>query len=253
MTYFAVRSSRSLALSVENRAPFEHRDARCPRDRGPVRRRGASATGGRRSGCSRPAPTPYPSRGSLGPCALPTRLPCPDLMHLRRVSTSLSSSERGSRRLHATRSSTSTRRRPRGERHLRRDHAEPGPGGAGQMASATEMRHGYPASRGVPPHQRVAAVRVRADRRAEDGVPASRRRRDRPRVRQSRPAVADGRGREARRGGAQPAQPSLLDEQGHPEAARWPSPICTSARSASSSTSRPRSARRSGPRRASRT
>ena len=29
----------------------------------------------------------------------------------------------------------------------------------------------------------------------------------------------DDRGREARRGGAQPAQPSLLDEQGHPEAA----------------------------------
>ena len=43
----------------------------------------------------------------------------------------------------------------------------------------------------------------------------------------------DGRGREADRGGAQPAQPSLLDEQGHPEAARWRSPTSTSASSAS--------------------
>ena len=42
----------------------------------------------------------------------------------------------------------------------------------------------------------------------------------------------DGRGREARRGGAQPAQPPLLDEQGHPEAARWRSPTSTSASSA---------------------
>ena len=51
-------------------------------------------------------------------------------------------------------------------------------------------------------------------------VAASRRGRRRPRVRQSRPAVARRRGREAHRGGAQPAQPPLLDEQGHPEAAR---------------------------------
>ena len=48
----------------------------------------------------------------------------------------------------------------------------------------------YPFVRGIPPDQRVAAVRVRADRRAEDGVPASRRGRDRPRLRQPRHPVA---------------------------------------------------------------
>ena len=45
---------------------------------------------------------------------------------------------------------------------------------------------------------------------AEGRGAASRRRRHRPRLRQPRPAVARRRGREARRGGAQPAQPPLL-------------------------------------------
>ena len=99
--------------------------------------------------------------------------------------------------------------------------------GAPRRPAGTVDRHG------VPPDQRVAAVRVRADRRAEDAAPASRRGRDRPRVRQPRHPVARRRGREARRGGAQPAQPPLLDEQGHPEAARSRSPTSTSASSAS--------------------
>ena len=72
---------------------------------------------------------------------------------------------------------------------------------------------------GVPPGRQPAAVRVRADRRPEDAAPPRRRGRDRPRVRQPRPPVARRRGREARRGGAQPAQPPLLDEPRHPEAA----------------------------------
>ena len=97
----------------------------------------------------------------------------------------------------------------------------------GEMRRDPAERRGYLGADGVPPHQRVAAVRVRADRRAEDAAAASRRGRHRPRVRQPRHPVARRRGREARRGRAQSAQPPLLDEQGHPEAARWPSPTST--------------------------
>ena len=72
---------------------------------------------------------------------------------------------------------------------------------------------------GIPPDQRAAPVRVRDHGRAEDRGPTGGRGRHRPRVRQSRPPVARRRGEEARRGGREPAQPPLLGEPGHPEAA----------------------------------
>ncbi len=82
---------------------------------------------------------------------------------------------------------------------------------------------------------------------------ASRRGRHRPRVRQPRHAVARRRGREAHRSGAQPAQPSVLDEQGHSRSCAMRSPTSTSASSVSRSTSRPRCAPPSVRRKASRT
>ena len=91
--------------------------------------------------------------------------------------------------------------------------------GSGRNPHGTGPEPWYRCLRGVPTDQRAAALRVRRDRRAEDAIPAGRRRRDRPRVREPRHPVADGGGREARRGGAQSAQPPLLHEQGHPEAA----------------------------------
>ncbi len=65
----------------------------------------------------------------------------------------------------------------------------------------------------------LAAVRLRHHGRAEDRGPASRRGRHRPRVRQPRHPVARRRGEEARGGGREPAQPPLLVEPRHPEAA----------------------------------
>ena len=72
---------------------------------------------------------------------------------------------------------------------------------------------------GVPPDQRAAALRVRHHQRAETGGTPSRCGRHRSRVREPRPPVAGRRGREARRGRPQPAQPPLLRVEGHPEAA----------------------------------
>ena len=52
---------------------------------------------------------------------------------------------------------------------------------------------------GVPPHQRVAALRVRHHQRPEGGITASRARRHRPRLREPRPALARrGRGQAVR-------------------------------------------------------
>ena len=72
--------------------------------------------------------------------------------------------------------------------------------------------------RGVPAHQRSPAVRLRDDRRAEDGRPPRRRRHHRPRVRKPRHPVTDDRGGEALRGCAQPPEPPVLRQPRHPEA-----------------------------------
>ena len=94
------------------------------------------------------------------------------------------------------------------------------PGSAeGRWYRAVTRWSGIDRDDGVPPDQRAAAVRLRDHGRPEDRGPARRRRRHRPRLRQPRHPVARRRGREAGRGGAQPAQPPLLGEPGHPEAA----------------------------------
>ena len=58
-----------------------------------------------------------------------------------------------------------------------------------------------PSTHGVPPDHGPAAVRLHHHRRAEGRGPASRCRRDRPRLRQPRPPLSRDRGREAGRGG----------------------------------------------------
>ena len=85
------------------------------------------------------------------------------------------------------------------------------------------------AHHGIPTHPRPAAVRLRRDRRAEDGSPASRRGRDRPRVRQPGHPVAADRGREAGRGGAEPAQPPVLRRPAASRACGSRSPTSTGA------------------------
>ena len=76
------------------------------------------------------------------------------------------------------------------------------------------------AADGVSPRAVAAAVRLRGDRAAEAGATPRRGGRDRPRLRQPRPRLAAGCGREAGRGGREPAQPPLLGQSRHPEAAQ---------------------------------
>ncbi len=80
----------------------------------------------------------------------------------------------------------------------------------------TELEH----CDGVPPDPRSAALRLHDHRRAQDrGTPSGARRRG-PRLRQPGPAEPAGRGRQARRGRAELAQPPILRVARHPEAPR---------------------------------
>ena len=94
-----------------------------------------------------------------------------------------------------------------------------GIGGHRRKLPGAPKRPWYRADDGVPPDQRPSSLRARRHGRTEDRGPASRRGRHRPRVRQSRHPVARRRGEEARRGGREPAQPPVLVEPRHPEAA----------------------------------
>ena len=73
---------------------------------------------------------------------------------------------------------------------------------------------------GVPPHQRAAALRLDDHQQPQDRGPSSRRGHHGLRLRQPRHPLARYRRREAGRSRPQPPQPSVLVEQGHPQAAR---------------------------------
>ena len=110
-----------------------------------------------------------------------------------------------------------------------------GPSSAGRSTSRSWPQRGaVPAERwvqpratrvvdfrdGVPPHQRVAAVRLCHHKRPQGSLAAERTRRHRPRVRESGPALARRGGEQAGRGRSEPAQPPVLRLARHPEAAQ---------------------------------
>ena len=114
----------------------------------------------------------------------------------------------------------------REERHPEHSVPQPRPDGIGDSADLRSAKYVPPRSatrlrllHGLPPGRQPAAVRLRGDPRPDARAAPRRRRRRRPRLRQPRSPLPRPRGREARRGGTQPAQPPLLGLEGDPEPA----------------------------------